>query len=812
MWSFILAPGLALHRSFANLRRVGGPTTRIRFHRNPGLLLLGLLALGSGLEPFPSPLHAQGTLGDYQRAEQFLGWNARQLVAHDAVDPTWIDENRFWFRDRIPDGTRFVLVDPEQDDQRPAFDHDRLAAALSVAADTALEGRKLPFDEFRYVDGEQAVQVVLSEGRAWTCRLADYRCTGPEEWDEPSAGEVLSPDGRWIAFQRDWDVWVRSMETGEEFALTTDGEEFWGYATNDQCCAQVTAVREGMERPPVLRWSPDSRRLAFIRLDQREVEELHLLETSEGRPILHSYRYGLPGDSILPTYDIHIAEVEERRTVKVQVEPQVAVNTTCCGLMADTIWKDARWGKTGREFYFTRGQRDFGGLDLLAADPATGQAREVMREESPTWVQTSVLSGAEPNWRLVTEDREVLWFSERDGWGHLYRYDAASGELLNRVTSGPWVVARVLAVVEDLVYFTAMGREEGRDPYLEHLYRARLNGSGIELLTPEEGDHRVHMAPSGRYFVHTHSLADRPPVTELRRADGASVRTVAEADVDELLASGWPYPEPVTVRARDGVTPMRGLVFRPSNFDPAGRYPVINYIYPGPQVGTLGTRQFSVNPRGNAQALAELGFIVVQVDALGTPGRSKSFHAHYFGDMGDNGIPDQIAAMQQLATRYPEMDLSRVGIYGHSGGGFASTGAILRHPDFFHAAVSTAGNHDNRSYDYTWGEKYQGVLERDTIRGTDNFDSQANHLLAHRLQGALLLMHGTLDDNVHPNANLLLVDALIEHNKDFDLVVLPNRNHGFANEPYVIRRTWDHFVQHLLGVEPPGAYQIRRPS
>jgi dipeptidyl-peptidase 4 len=771
------------------------------------LALLGfLLAL-----PTAPDLHAQSTLADYQRAEQFLGWNARQHVAHDQVEPVWLDGDRFWFRDRLGDGHRFVLVDPDRNEQRPVFDHDRLAASLSQAADTALEGRKLPFDRFRFVDEERAVQVVLPGDRAWTCSLTDYRCTGPEEWEEPGTGEAVSPDGRWIAFQRDWNLWVRSVETGEEFALTEDGEEFWGYATNDQCCAQVTAPRQGMERPPVLRWSPDSRRIAVIRLDQREVEELHLLESAEGRPILHAFRYGLPGDSIVPTYEIHIADVEARTRVRVNLEAQVAVNTTCCGLMTDTIWKDVRWGKTGREVFFTRGQRDFQGLDLFAADAVSGQVRQILREESKTWVQTSVLSGAEPNWRLVNDDREILWFSERDGWAHLYRYDAATGELLNRVTSGPWVVARVVGVVGDRVYFTAMGREEGRDPYLEQLYRVRLDGSGLETLTPEEGDHRVHLSPLGRYFVHTHSLATRPSVAELRRADGTRVRTLAEADVEELLDMGWPFPEPVQVRARDGVTPLYGLVFRPSDFDPERRYPVINYIYPGPQVGTLGPRQFTVNPRGNAQALAELGFIVVQIDALGTPGRSKAFHSHYYGDMGDNGIPDQMAAMKQLAARYPEMDLGRVGIYGHSGGGFASTGAILRYPDFFHAAVSTAGNHDNRSYDYTWGEKYQGVLERDTIRETDNFDSQANHLLADRLEGALLLMHGTLDDNVHPNANLLLVDALIEHNKDFDLVVLPNRNHGFANEPYVIRRTWDHFVRHLLGVEPPRSYLIRRP-
>ncbi len=270
---------------------------------------------------------------------------------------------------------------------------------------------------------------------------------------------------------------------------------------------------------------------------------------------------------------------------------------------------------------------------------------------------------------------------------------------------------------------------------------------------------------------------------------------------------GGTLPERFTVKARDGVTDLFGLMYRPSSFDPGRRYPVIDYIYPGPQVGSIGGRGFTVQPRGDAQALAELGFIVIQVDAMGTPLRSKAFHDAYYGRMGDNGIPDHVAALRELAARHPWMDLSHVGIYGHSGGGFASTDAILRYPDVFHVAVSTAGNHDNRSYDYTWGEKYQGLLEKE--EEGDSFDSQANQLLAGKLKGRLMLMYGTLDDNVHPNATLLLVDELIRHNKRFDMLVLPNRNHGFAGEPWVVRRTWDYFVEHLLGVEPPVDVDLR---
>jgi dipeptidyl aminopeptidase/acylaminoacyl peptidase len=382
----------------------------------------------------------------------------------------------------------------------------------------------------------------------------------------------------------------------------------------------------------------------------------------------------------------------------------------------------------------------------------------------------------------------------------------------NRITGGDWMVSDLLHVDEAqrYAYFTARGREPGQDPYYRSLYRARLDGSSVEQVTREPADHDIAVAPGGRYFVDTYSRPDTAPVSVLRRLDGTVVRELQRADVSALRASGYRPPELFTVRARDGVTELRGLLWKPPHFDPAKKYPIIDYIYPGPQVGSVGGRQFAMRPGGGANALAELGFFVVQVDALGTPGRSKAFHDAYYGNMGDSGIPDQVATIKQLAARYPQIDLDRVGIYGHSGGGFASTSAMLRFPDFFKVAVSSAGNHDNRSYDYTWGEKYQGEWKKlgDSL---DTFDSQSNWRLAKNLQGKLLLMYGTLDDNVHPNATQLLIDELIKANKNFDLLVMPNRNHGFAGEPYVVRRTWDYFVTHLLGVEPPEGFEVKQP-
>jgi len=770
------------------------------------VLLLQLVA--------PSTITAQATSTDYARAEQFLGSNATTLIANDVVAPHWIDGSRFWYRNHRFDGHEFILVDPTGTSRRPAFDHARLAAALSVAADTAYDPFKLPFQQFEFSDGERSVRFAVSDSIRWTCEIATtpYRCSGPDTIPDPPLSEAKSPDGKWVAFTRDNDLWVRSVESGEEMRLSDDGEPYYGYAVNDQCCNQVTAPRRGEERRPVLRWSPDSRRIATHKLDQRGVAELHLLETATGRPILHSYRYALPGDSVIPTFDLHVFDVESRQQVKIQLEPQEAVNSSCCGLMSDSAWKDVHWGDNSDELFFTRGQRDFTKLELMVADAATGSARTILTERSPTFVETNLAYGL-PNWRVVNDNQEIIWFSERDGWGHLYLFDAGTGVLKNQITSGPWVVLNVVHVDEErrLIYFVGLGREADRDPYFRHFYRVGFDGTGLTLLTPEDADHNIQAAPSGRYFVDTYSRRDTIPTTVVRGTDGRVLQTLELGDVSPLLAAGWRWPVPFTVKARDGMTDLYGLLFFPSDFDLERRYPVIDYVYPGPQIGPIGFRSFTVNARGNAHALAELGFIVFAIDAMGTPVRSKAFHDSYFGNMGDNGIPDHIAALRQLARHYPQMDLDRVGIFGHSGGGFASTDAILRYPDFFKVAVSSAGNHDNRSYDYTWGEKYQGVLEQNE-NGGDNFDSQANQNLAQNLKGKLLLMYGTLDDNVHPNATLLVIDELIKHNKDFDLIVMPNRNHGYAGDPYVTRRTWDYFVKHLLGVDPPVQYQIRQES
>ena len=412
---------------------------------------------------------------------------------------------------------------------------------------------------------------------------------------------------------------------------------------------------------------------------------------------------------------------------------------------------------------------------------------------------------------MLWATNEVIWYSERDNWGHLYLYDFGNGMLKQQITSGDGPVMQIVRLDEKsrTIWFTAQGREKGEDPYFRHVYRIGLDGKNYVSLTPDVGDHTVQLSPSGRHLVDTWSQPDVPPVVALRDGNGRLLVKLEQADVSRLLATGWKPPMPITMTASDGKTDIYGLLFRPTNFDPAKKYPIVNNVYPGPQTGSTGSRSFTP-ARGDRQALAELGFIVVTIDGMGTPGRSKAFQDAYYGAMGrHNTIPDQIAGMKQLAQQYPWIDLDRAGIWGHSGGGFATTTAMFRFPDFFKAGIAESGNHDQRVNEDDWGERYQGLLVRQAD-GTDNYEDEANQNYAKNLKGKLLLAHGTMDTNVPPYQTLMIVDALVKANKDFELLMLPNQNHGYGSASnYMMRRRWDFFVRWLMGVEPPKEYQIQ---
>jgi dipeptidyl-peptidase 4 len=711
------------------------------------------------------------TAADYARAERFMTYNTTPLVLHSGVRPAWVDPNpatpenaqgraaavdeRFWYRTTTEKGTEAILIDP----------------VTATRTTCELPACKAPWRE--------------GGGPSRAARL-----------------DVPSPDGKRTAFIRDWNLWVRDVATGKETPLTKDGVKDFGYATDNAGWTRSDR--------PILTWSPDSKKIATFQQDQRNVGEMYLVDTRVGHPNLQAWKYPLPGDPIVSMIQRVVIDVTTGRIVRFQMAPDQHRSSLCDDIACrGGDWADVMWGDDGSTVAFVSTSRDHKHEQLRVADAATGAIRDVMEEKAETFFESG---NGRVNWRYLPRSTEVIWFSERDNWGHLYLHDLKSGHEKRQITSGEGNVTQVLRVDEKnrMVYFVGVGREQGRDPYFRHFYRIGMDGGSAQLLTPEDADHEITLSPSGRYFVDVYSKPDVPPVAELRDADGTSILTLEKADISRLLATGWQPPTPITVKARDGVTDLYGLLYKPTNLDPAKKYPFVNHIYPGPQTGSVGGRTFSP-ARGDAQALAELGIVVVEIDGMGTPWRSKKFHEAYYGNMGDNTLADQVAGMQELGRRYPWIDLDRVGVYGHSGGGYATADAMFRYPDFFKVGISEAGNHDNRSYEDDWAEKWQGLL-RTNPDGTSNYDNQANQLVAKNLKGKLLLAHGTLDANVPPNNTLLVVDALIKANKDFDLLMLPNRGHGFGNEPYMVRRRWDYFVTHLVGAEPPREYQMHTPS
>ena len=773
---------------------------------------LASLAMGAAAILPRSPLPAQQppvsvTAEDYARAESFLAGATSGLVFGATVQPNWLSGDRFWYRNTIPDGAEFILVDAAAGTRSRAFDHERLAAAIAAVTGDTIEPLALPFgtiDLSREADRltAQAGEVQLR------CDLRAYTCSPTDPAPDRDPNAIASPDGTKAAFIRDHNLWLRDLDTGAETPLTTDGIEDFGYATNN-----AGWVRRDS---PVLLWSPRSDMIATFQHDARGVGMMHMATTNVGHPELESWKYPLPGDSLIFRISrvvIHVGEPaagQPHRVVRLQMPPDPHRSSTTDHVAGrGGVFLDVEWSADRSQLAFLSNSRDHKRAQLRVADPHTGEVRDVLEETEENFFESG--SGG-ANWRVLKESNEVIWFSKRHNWGHLYRYDLATGELLGRITTGDWNVRQLLRVdeVARTLYFTGTGREPG-DPYFQYLYRIGMDGTGLTLLTPDSANHAVSLSPSGAFVVDSYSTPVIPPVTVVRDTDGRVVTELERTGISALLSSGWQPPEPFTVKARDGETDLHGLMYRPTHFDPARSYPVVNYLYPGPQSGSVGSRSFRAS-RGDKQALAELGFVVVEVDAMGTPGRSKAFHDAYYGNMGDNGLPDQVGMVRQLAARHPWMDLDRVGIWGHSGGGFASTAGILRYPEFYKVAVSQAGNHDNRNYEDDWGEKWQGLLET-YPDGTTNYDNQANQLVAENLQGKLLLAHGTMDTNVPLYNTLLVVDALIAADKDFDLIMLPNRGHGFSSEPYMMRRRWDYFVRHLLGVEPP-EYTIgarRRP-
>ncbi|HYK45849.1 MAG TPA: DPP IV N-terminal domain-containing protein [Parafilimonas sp.] len=744
------------------------------------------------------------TANDYKHAESFLSYATEQFVDNGKVVPNWLASDKFWYRNLTAHGSEFILVDPATGKRAAAFDQQKLANALSAATGERYQPFMLPIESLQFSDDGHSI-IFAAAGKLWRCDLTNYVCHAvsptANSFAEGNPNEVLSPDGSKAAFLADNNLWIRDVATNKLTQLTTDGEKDFGYATDNAGWKSSDM--------PVLRWSPNSKKIATFKQDQRDVGDMYLVLANVGHPILRSWKYPLPGDKNIITIQRVIIDVDTRKVIMLNVPPDPHRSSFQDDISASGTFDDVDWSADGSELAFLSTSRDHKQEKFRIADANTGNVREIFEEVVPTQYE----SGPEAvNWRYLAASKEIIWYSERDNWGHLYLYDAVTGKLKNQITKGDWVVTNLIKVDEKKreLYFRADGREPG-NPYFSHFYKIDFAGKHLTPLTPEEGTHEIVLSPSQNYFVDTYSQPDVPAVTVLRSLDGTLISKLETTDISRLTATGWKPPIPFTVKAHDGKTDVYGLLYVPTSLNSKNKYPVIDYIYPGPSGGSIDTWSFTTATRDN-QALAELGFVVFMLEGTSNPFRSKSYHDMNYGNMAENTLPDQVACIRQLAQRYAYIDTTRIGTWGHSGGGFAAACAMFRYPDFFKVGISESGNHDNRVYEDDWGERYIGLLV--DSNGTSNYESQANQIYAKNLKGKLLLAHGMADNNVPPYNTMLVIDALERANKDYDLVIFPYATHGYGGENYIymMRRRWDYFVKNLLGKEPPKEYLFEMNS
>ncbi|MDR3692316.1 MAG: prolyl oligopeptidase family serine peptidase [Fimbriimonas sp.] len=779
-----------------------------------GLLALGVLlgASSFGLSPdasvksrtryAPAPDELRQS---YERADE-LQTLFRNKAYKLRITPHWFDKGRrFWYRNDLKEGGKeFIVVDAAAGKRLMAFDHGKLAEALSHAASKSYLPSKLPFSAIEFSENLKSVTFDVDLVH-WKCDLKTYSCTqigtssGPaakpdgepsaEMLDAPTADQLEaslydpdaastqrrerdadmgSPDGKFTVTISDGNIHILAKDGGKEVFASKAGlstDKFVGVS-----------------------WAPDSKTLVGICLAPGDHKEVYLIESSPkggGRAVLHKRPYDLPGDK-LDTFDLYVLDPVKLSETKVDMEP---IDT------GDS--PEIRWKADPRFFTYEKTDRGHGRFRVIEGDTQTGATRALVDDKAKTFIDIT----SQYVYYCKHSD-EIIWRSEQDGWGQLYLTDGTKGAVTNQITKGPWVVRGVDRIDEHAreIYFHASGMNEGQDPYFLQYYRINFNGTGLVALTDGNGNHSIQFSPidkysvTSRYVIDTYSRVDQEPVHELRRvSDGKLVCQFETADISDLKSAGWQAPEVFSAKGRDGKTDIWGVVFRPLHMDPTKKYPIIENIYAGPQ-DSFVPKSFGVFNR--MQSLAELGFIVVQIDGMGTRNRSKAFHDVCWKNLADAGFPDRILWMKSLALRYPYIDLDKVGVYGTSAGGQNSTGAVLFHPEFYKVAVSSAGCHDNRMDKVWWNEQWMGYPVGPW------YAEQSNITNAAKLKGRLLLMVGEMDTNVPPESTLRLVDALLKAKKDFEFLMLPGFDHTDGG-PMGERKRRDFFVHYLLGLEPP---------
>ena len=801
---------------------------------------------------------------NFELAARFAPYKVRDLLHSTRVQPRWVgDTQKFWYQWENSGGTHYYLVDPERGTRTEIFDNDRIAAELTRITRDPWDAQHLPIRAIRFIDegtiqfevqssqeeeveeeeDEEDVEEDQEEeqqrgaGRPrmrpkvhhFEYDVATRTLRELEDYEEPRSHPFwasISPDTAWVVFSREFNLWMMSYEeyekirearhgkTGdeaeeaeeavevEEIQLTTDGEVDFSWGSQGRGANDEETEKEYKKRqPPGITWSHDGRYFAMTRRDRREVAKLWVVHAvGNTRPKLESYRYEMPGEENVSQTTLHVYDMESREMGRIDDEPWkdqrmgIFSDFNFPGTFDREVIRQSRWlSDRSDELYFWRRSRDQHRVDVMRADPATGEVTAVIEERLNTYVEHQT-----PR-RLANGD--LIWWSERDGWAHLYRY-APDGTVRNRLTEGPWHVDGLMEVNEDDGYALVRGnaREEGEDPYYMHMYRVALDGSGTTLLNPGNYDHQSSASDGGLYFVDNYSRVNTTPASALFDASGRKIMDLEAADMSALEAAGYRFPEVYTVKAGDGVTDIHGVMYKPYDFDPSKKYPIVAYVYPGPQTESV-SKSFSLNP--TEQALAQFGFIVITIgNRGGHPDRSKWYHNYGYGNLRDYGLEDKKVGIEQLADRHAFIDVDRVGIYGHSGGGFMSTAAMLVYPDFFKVAVSSAGNHNNDVYNANWSEKHDGVKEvKDSTGAVTGFeyDIDRNSDLAANLKGHLLLTTGDVDNNVHHAGTFRMAEALIRANKRFDFFIFPGQRHGFGNmSDYWFWLRAEYFVKHLL--------------
>lgn len=786
--------------------------------------------------------------GNYELAARFSSEKMKRMVFSTSVDPHWMkNSDRFWYEYETSEGKNWYLVDPTKRTKTPLFNRDRLAMEITKIVKDPFDGKHLELDKLKFIEEDNAIRFHVKSTedvlkKDWeeikeknknskdslekrnfvflfdidTQQLTEV--LDPEEDPKRLSWANISPDSSKIVFARNHNLYWMDKEnflkavedekdsTIVENQITENGIEHYSYGVSDRGDDNVEVEKNKDKRKRAgIRWSTDSDQFVFTRSDMREVKDLWVIHnTRNPRPTLETYKYAMPGEKEQP---------------KTELMHYSFTNSTMSNLPISTfkdqtvsIWSAPRpissrdddfypslWLGDTNEFYFVITSRDLKRVDVCRWNIATGEKEVLIEERSNTYIDFNTL-------QVINEGSDMIWWSERDGWGHFYLY-GRDGNLKRQLTSGAFHTDGIARVDEknNRLFFIANGREEGEDPYYRHLYSVSLNGGAVSLLNPGNYDHSVSVNDQANFVVENYSRVNTAPVAILRDRSGTKIMDLETADLSQLFAAGYQFPEPFTFKADDGITNLYGVMYKPFDFDSTRKYPLIQYVYPGPQTESVN-KSFSASMRRTDQ-LAQFGFVVVTLgNRGGHPGRSKWYHNYGYGDLRDYGLADKKVAIEQLADRHPFIDKSKVGIHGHSGGGFMSTAAMLVYPDIFKVAVSSAGNHENNIYNRWWSEKHHGVTERISPKGDTTFVYQIekNPDLAKNLKGHLMLSTGDVDNNVHPANTIRMASALMKAGKRFEFVILPGQRHGYGDmNEYFFWKMGDYFVRHLLGDNTP---------